>query len=82
MAVFLSRFLNGLRQFSQQTFVPAATGAGSGMTKFARRMMAVPLHHQRVMGEAALALPMPAFREYSAAYTLAAAAFSQLAGPN
>jgi hypothetical protein len=75
MAAFLSRFLNGLRQFGQQTFVPAATGAGSGVTKFARRMMAVPLHHQ--MGEAALALPIPVFRQYCAAH-----AFSQAAGPN
>jgi hypothetical protein len=80
MVVFLSRFLNGLRQFSQRTSVPGATGAGSGVTKFARRMMAVPLHHQ--MGEAARALPMPVFREYCTAHTRAAGAFSQVAGPN
>jgi hypothetical protein len=43
-------------------------------------MMAVPLHHQ--MGEAARALPMPVFREYCTAHTRAAAAFSQVAGPN
>jgi hypothetical protein len=78
MVAFLSRFLNGLRQFSRQTSVPAATGGGSGVTKFARRMTAVPLHHH--MGEAALDLPMPVFREYCTAHTRAAAAFSQVAG--
>jgi hypothetical protein len=43
-------------------------------------MTAVQLHHH--MGEGALALPMPVFREYCTAHTRAAAAFSQVAGPN